>query len=231
MKKIISVLVFLVGIGVANAQFSKNNALYFGLEPNIINFNKYSGIEANINYVYKEKYSFKLGCAYMDRDALSRPSDYLRGYSLEEIIYFPVTLLLDIAGKKPIEKFSSTYLSVGRVCKLDKKGKLRLNMNAGVGITTILEPRNWRLASENDPPRHHRSRYTWDDYEYNTISLTINPKIEYLPSHGAGFTLSPIAHLTEDKTSLGIHVGMILGILRQKPTAKVLPQDDSVLTK
>ena len=64
MHKII-ILLFLIKVTIVNAQFKENNALYTSGEINIGN---YVGIDINLNYVYKNNYSFKtFGCKTIKR--------------------------------------------------------------------------------------------------------------------------------------------------------------------
>lgn len=53
----IIILLFLIKVTIVNAQFKEKNALYTSGEINIGN---YVGIDINLNYVYKNNYSFKM---------------------------------------------------------------------------------------------------------------------------------------------------------------------------
>jgi len=57
MKKFILLFIITVSSNI-NAQFSENNSIYSSGE---IDFGNYIGVNVNLNYIYKEKYSFQLG--------------------------------------------------------------------------------------------------------------------------------------------------------------------------
>lgn len=72
----IIILLFLIKVTIVNAQFKEKNALYTSGEINIGN---YVGIDINLNYVYKNNYSFKIGYTGNIRKPKSQPEDYSSG--------------------------------------------------------------------------------------------------------------------------------------------------------
>lgn len=126
----------LLPCGFANAQFLKNNALYLSSE---LGSGSFYGGGADLNYVLKDKYSFKLGFSGGMRRAKTRPEDYSEGI---------LTSIFTLGMTKPKDMIEGFGLSAGRIYKLNQSGTIRLNMSLGVYYTTITEPENWEKIKE-----------------------------------------------------------------------------------
>ncbi len=182
------------------AQFSENNAIYYS---DGLNFGNYFGVDLNLNYVYKEKYSFKIGYIYDMRKPKSRPDDYSSG--LAKALLF--------GTENPHDLMETYQFALGKIYNLNENGTIRFNLSLGLGYTIIKEPENWQkienasLIGEN---------YTWDYKRQNTISLIINPKIEFPFTTVYGVTISPMVQINKDRTYFGIGVGQMIGILRKR---------------
>ena len=55
-------------------------------------------------------------------------------------------------------------------------------------------------------------------YLSSSISFIIEPKIEFPSSRYFGFTLSPMLQVNKDWTYVGVGIGLMGGLLRQKAT-------------
>jgi len=130
MKRIVIILIFSISINIVHAQFDENNAIYLTEE---LNFGNYIGIDIDLNYIYKEKYSFKFGYSGNIRKAKSMPEDYTSG--------FTGILLLGLAN--PYDQLENYHIGIGRIHKLNQSGTIRLNASIGLGYTIIREPENW----------------------------------------------------------------------------------------
>lgn len=199
MKYAATILVFFIGINIANAQFAKNNAIYSTGEFNLGN---YIGIDIAVNYVYKEKYSFKIGYSGNIRKPKSQPENYSPG--LEGILFFGLV--------NPYDQLENYHIGFGKIYKLNKSGTIRANILLGLGYTTIREPENWQRVNNGFLTKN----YTWNYRKYNTISLIINPKIEFPFSRFYGLTLSPMLQLNKDRVYFGIGIGSMIGLLRKR---------------
>lgn len=200
MKRLLFILVFCSSLSEMNAQFSDSNAIYITSDINLIN---YTGFDINLNYVYKEKYSFKVGYNGNFRVPKSKPDDYPRS-------------LFSFGYNGPYDQIENYQIGIGRIYKLNESGTFRVNMYIGVGYTTIREPENWELHTWGTMSSFFtHSEYTYDINEYRTLSLIINPKIEYSFYRFFGITVSPFVQINKDQVYYGIGFGQMLGLLRK----------------
>tara|TARA_R110002051_G_scaffold137916_4_gene210629 strand:+ start:52753 stop:53358 length:606 start_codon:yes stop_codon:yes gene_type:complete len=201
MKQIISIIIFSISIIQVNAQFDENNAIYSTGELNLGN---YIGFDINLNYVYKEKYSFKLGYTGNIRKPKYQPEDYTSG--LTGILLFGLA--------NPYDQLENYQIGVGKIYKINQSGTIRLNTSIGVGYTVIREPENWERIDSG----FLAENYTWNYTKYNTVSLIINPKIEFPFTRFYGLTISPMIQINKERTYFGIGIGQMIGLLRKRKT-------------
>ncbi|QDO94608.1 hypothetical protein FNB79_11740 [Formosa sediminum] len=194
---ILTVMLSCFSIQFINAQFSTSHAIYTTGELNLGN---YIGFDLNLNYVYKETYSLKIGYTGNLRTPKSQPENYSSGF--ESIFSFGTT--------NPYDQLENIQIGAGKIYKLNTKGTIRLNLSAGLGYTIIREPENWHPI---DNP-FLTENYTWQYRKYNTLSFVLNPKIEFPISKIYGLTVSPLLILNKDRTYIGIGIGQMLGVLR-----------------
>ena len=160
MKRII--LIFSISINLAHAQFSENNAIYSSAELNLGN---YIGLDIHLNYIYKEKYALKIGYTENIRKPKSQPENYTSG--LARILLFGLV--------NPFDQFENYQIGFGKIYKLNSSGTIRANLSLGLGYTIIREPENWQINKN----AFLTENYTWNYGKHNTVSLIINPKIEF----------------------------------------------------
>jgi uncharacterized membrane protein len=115
------------------------------------------------------------------------------------------------------EHFKSYQIVIGKIYELNKKRTIRANLAFGLGLTTIREPKNWVL---NNVTPESRGYYTWDTEKYNTISLIINPKIEFPFTRFYGLTISPMLQINKNRTYFGIGIGQMIGLLKGRKNPK-----------
>lgn len=193
-------LVFLLFVNATiNAQFKENNALYTSGELNLGN---YIGVDINLNYIYKENYSFKIGYTGNIRKPKSQPEDYSSG----------LTGVLLFGSANPYDQLENYQIGVGKIYKLNPSGTIRANLSLGIGCTIISEPENWVRINNG----FLAENYTWNYKKYSTISVIINPKIEFPFSRLYGLTISPLIQLNKDRTYIGIGIGQMIGLLRKR---------------
>ncbi|GAA4280661.1 hypothetical protein [Gaetbulibacter aestuarii] len=189
-----------MSINLITAQFKINNPIYISGEFNIGN---YVGGDISLNYISKKNYVFKIGYSGNLRKPKSIPEDYALGFS-----EFLTLFLL----ARPYDQLENYYAGTGKVYNLNRNGTIRLNITFGLGYTIIREPINW-MRIDN---AFLTSNYTWEYYKYNTVSLIINPKIEFAFSRFYGLTLSPMIQINKDRTYFGVGIGNMIGLLRKK---------------
>lgn len=196
MKRIL-IVIFLMNVMSANAQFNKNKAFYSTGELNLGN---YIGIDINLNYVYDNKYSLKVGYTGNIRKPKSQPENYASG----------LTGFLSFGSANPYDQFENYQIGFGKIYNINKSGTIRTNVSFGLGFTTIREPENWQIIND----AFLTENYTWNYNKYHTISLIINPKIEFAFTNFYGFTISPMLQINKDRTYFGIGIGHMIGLLR-----------------
>lgn len=183
-----------------NTKFGENNAIYLCTELNIGN---YFGGDISLNYIYKEKYSFKIGYTGVIRKPKSLPDDFEAG----------VIGLLFAGFTDPLDYFDSYQIGVGKIYRVDDDERIRLNLSIGLGYTILKEPENWVKKTQDESLKEN---YTWDYRETKTLSLIINPKIEFSFIRVYGLTLSPMLQINKDRTYYGIGIGQMIGLLRKR---------------
>lgn len=199
MKQLITLLLVLVFSNISNAQFDKNNAIYTTSELNLGN---YIGFDINLNYVYQENYSFKIGYTGNIRKPKSQPDNYSAGFSG----------LLSIGSANPYDLFENYQIGIGKIYKLNKRGTIRANLSLGIGYTITKTPENWELINN----AFLTENYTWNYKKENAIGLIINPKIEFPFTRFYGLTVSPMLQINKNSTYFGIGVGHMIGLLKQR---------------
>ncbi len=197
-------LFFFVGANIANAQFAENNAIYLSGE---IGGGNYFNSDLNLNYVYKENFSFKLGYSQNLRKAVSRPDDYFSGL-VKSVFMFGFA--------NPKDQLETYNICFGKIVNLNKSRNIRANFMFGAGYTTITEPENWKKVEGNIIDGLITDNYTWDEGKHHGISFIINPKIEFPLTRFWGLTVSPMIQINKDRTYFGIGIGSMLGLLRPK---------------
>lgn len=90
-SKIFILAISFLSFNFANAQFAENNAVYATVELNLGN---YFGTDLNLNYVLKEKYSFKVGYNGNFRKPKSQPEDFTSG--ITGILIFGLNSPVDV---------------------------------------------------------------------------------------------------------------------------------------
>lgn len=198
MRNKILILIFFISFTPVVAQFGENHALYVSGEFQLGN---YLGFDFAANYIYKEKYSFKIGGSAFIRKPKSQPYDYNAGYRNLLFVLW-----------EPYDQMVNYYGGFGKILKLNKRGTIRANLSVGIGYALIKEPKNWQRTNNT----FLEENYTWDYAKYSTLSLIINPKIEFPVSRIYGFSLSPMLQINKDRVYFGIGIGHMIGLLRKK---------------
>lgn len=198
MKRLAILLCLWINIQGANAQFSQDHAIYM---TNGLNLGNYFGISFDLNYNYQDSYAFKLGYTGNVRRPKSQPDNFTGG------VAGPFTFDLD----GPYDHFNSFYVSVGKIYPINLKRTLRLNASIGLAYTRIREPENWQFIDNT----FLIDNYLWNYKTSNTISLIINPKIEFALTRLYGFTISPMIQINPTRIYAGIRFGQMVGLLRR----------------
>ncbi|HPF50230.1 MAG TPA: hypothetical protein PK335_01585 [Draconibacterium sp.] len=200
MKRALSIFLLLLSFSQISAQFSEKNALFLSSEMFAGN---YWSINMCLNYIYNEQYSFQLGVSDMLRKAKTQPADFSSGlfgvigtFGLSQIHF---------------DEMQNYQVLFGRIVKPKVNGTTRFNLTAGLAYTVINEPTNWQRV---DDSYGLGANYTYEISTQNTISLVINPKIEFPFTRLFGLTVSPLLQINKHRTFIGVGAGFMLGLLR-----------------
>ena len=196
-RSLVILFLLIVGFNAAKAQFAENNAIYYS---DGLNFGNYYGLDVNLNYVYKEKYSVKVGYIYNRRKPKSQPDDYSTG--LANALLFGAT--------SPHDRMENYQVAIGKIYRINENRSIRLNLLFGLAYTVIREPENWQKTTSG----FLAENYSWNYEKQNTVSLVINPRIEFPFTRVYGFSVSPMVQINKDRTCFGIGVGQMIGLLR-----------------
>lgn len=199
-KRTMLLFILIFSFTSVKARFAENKAIYYSSG---LNFGNYFGVGVNLNYVFKEKYSFKVGYVYNMRKAKSRPDDYSSG--LVKAILF--------GAYNPHDIMENYHVGLGKMYNLNENGTIRVNFTVGLGYTIIKEPENWQKIEDASLTGEN---YRWNYKRQNAVSLIINPKIEFPFTRVYGVTISPVVQLNKHRTYFGIGVGQMIGLLRKR---------------
>lgn len=196
-------LTSLLIIGLNNNSSAQEVEEHLVYASNELNLGNYIGYSADLNYIYNEKYSAKIGLIANIRRSPNEPSNYNPG----------IAKILTFGLADAREVVASANLLVGRIYNLNSKKSLRVNASVGLGYTSIEVPVNFQKIDQN----FLIGNYTYDIEKKNTVSFIINPKLEIPLGQIFGFTVSPTAVFNSESTYYGIGIGYMIGLIRSKP--------------
>ncbi|TRZ43177.1 hypothetical protein [Robertkochia solimangrovi] len=156
------------------------------------------GGSVDMNYVFQDKYSLRLGASfvYMDPQFDNIPP--------EEIFLGIVTFGLST----PRDLVSTYQLTGGRIIYPGRNKKSRFNLNAGVGYTVHRTNYYVENTSENGYHKFH----SYDNY----ISFVFNPKWEVVSLRSVGLYISGSLVMNKHDTYAGVGIGLMLGKIRSR---------------
>ncbi len=197
--KFLLAILILVSTNSAWAQDVEKH-LYYGSSE--FNFGNYLGVSADLNYILDEKYTFKLGVVGNVRKPVNQPADFSIG----------IFGILSLGLIQPLERMGSVNVAVGRLYYLNSKKSIRVNAAVGIGYTEIRSIENW----QKDLNPSYVQNYTYDKVDKSTVSLIINPKVEFPLGRVFGFTASPTAIINKESNYYGVGIGYMIGRIRSK---------------
>ncbi len=197
MKKLF-ISFFVLIINCTLAQNYKGNTFYTSGDLLIGN---YFGIDAGLNFILKEKYSFRFSYSGLIRRAKSTPKNYSSGILS--------AFVLGLVG--PFDNLENYQICVGKIYPFNPKSTIRANLSIGLGYSTIKEPTIYEKSNG-----FFANNYKWKYHEYNTVSVIINPKIEFPFSRFYGLSISIMLKINKERTYFGIGFGHMIGKLRQR---------------
>jgi len=203
MKNLICTLLVFLPFCFLGAQM-QNSPMYIAAGPN---FGKVNGVNLVFNFGFYEKNTIGIGIEGGSKESDNVPSDFS---------CFFCSTRTSIGGLS---------LNYGRIIPLDLSGKIRIKLNAGVGIFNKRYPTNFTYTTHTIEGDHEIGDIfdfsgTWKQHHYEMKSvrykaLIIRPQIEFALSRYAGVSLSPfILHFGSNDVNVGTGIEVMLGKLR-----------------
>lgn len=167
---------------------------------NEITVGNYKGFDMNFNFINKRDQIFKIGYSCVLRKSANTPENFSNG--LGGLISFGLS--------NALQRIETFQVSVGKILPGKHIDSPRWNLTAGLGYTTISTPTDWQPNSSG----WLAPNYTYDFRKQRTISLVLNPKIEFPFSGIYGFSLSPLLQISTKSFYAGIGFGSLFGRIR-----------------
>ncbi len=179
-----------------NAQQARNKFY----TSNEITVGNYKGFDINFNFINKRDQTFKIGYACVFRKSANTPENFNNG----------INGLISFGLANALQRIETFQVSAGKIFPGKHNDSYRLHLAIGLGYTTVSTPTDWQ-------PNHTgllAPNYTYDFSKKRTISIIINPKIEFPVFSIYGFTLSPLLQISPKSFYAGIGFGSMLGRVR-----------------
>lgn len=204
MKSILYIIFISMLTVQAKAQFAEKHHIYtkFGFE-----LGTHLGLNISYNYIYNNAYSLEVGVRGYCAKSELRPSDYKAGLE--------AAFSLGLGNSNGNDYYNDVFLLVGKVIPINRLSNRRLNVKVGLAYTEVNVVENFQPA----PTSFLGANYTYDIRHYNTISLLINPTLEYPFSQFIGVYVSPQISVNKEAVNVGVGIGLEVGLLRGKKKA------------
>jgi hypothetical protein len=192
-------LLILIVFSSLTAAFSQDNfveRIYISSE---FQLGTHFGLNGNFVYRLNNQYSLQAGVLLVHKRAAQRPDDYLSG------LFEHLTL----GSTGAFDSLTSYYLQLGRYIPLGRSDKIRLNLSAGLALTTI----NTSVNFVRRDTFLFSTNYTWDNVDSNTMSIILNPRVEFLLTEYFGLQVSPLAVINNQSSYYGLGIGFVVGNL------------------
>lgn len=159
----------------------------------------YKGGDIGINYIYKNKYSIKLGFSLSEKMVTSTPNNFLKSGET----------LSSVGLTAPTENLENIHLMLGRVFSFGAKDRLRFTIQGGPGISTVREP---LFQANGSKSSLSSTDYAIDYQKVSYASFIINPKVEFPLACIFGISVGPMLMLNKERTFFGASIGFMYGI-------------------
>ena len=188
MKKITTLLFFL-SLAI-NAQEKKQDFFKFRYVGFALEEGNNVGTSIDLNYIYKNKISLSFGCV----EGFYTPENPPTDYNTQEAYLYG-------------DHSTHVYFAVGKIIKIKRFKKTRLNLSTGLAYTKHYVNDNFVKSNQ------YSNEYSFDVKTQNDLSLVLNPKLEIPLLSWVGFQLSPKVVLNKKKSFYGLGFGLMLGKL------------------
>lgn len=196
MKKTLFTFLFLgFVVNAQENQQKKSNNLYLSDSFDI--GGDFLGIGLDLNFIYHEETSFTLGVFGNLSLTKNYPSDIDNS---------------DSFGFSGIDGSGHFYVMVGKMMKVNNFSRIRFNLSAGLARSLGDVHENFVRGQKTDDGYY----YDYDLNSYQTVSLILNPKIEFPLFSLIGIQISPKIILNKHRSFYGVGFGIMLGKLRER---------------
>lgn len=170
-----------------------------------------------LEYIHKDSKSIII--EYSNDNAVSLNSIFTQ---------LPSDLMYQSFGNKELDSlaafgsFSDAYsdqtliktasIMFGKVNYLNQKRTLRANMSAGIGISTNNKYEQWKRRDNTEGGYN----YSWETLQHTSVSLVLNPKLEFPFTRFIGLYLSARVQINRNFSFVRFGVGASIGILRTR---------------
>lgn len=177
-------------------QFSENHNIY---TQSSFSIGTHLGIHGSIDYIYKNTYSLSVGARLYGQKSKQRPSDFKGG--------FASAISFGLADGNDL--YTDVHVLVGRVLPLNIPGR-RLNLRAGLSYTDVTKAINFEPIEKSILG----GNYSFDNHRFSTVSLVLNPTLEYPFSQVLGISVYGLCIVNKETVNVGVGFGIIYGFLR-----------------
>lgn len=189
------ILFFFLSLQV-KGQFSENHNIY---TQSGFSLGTHLGIHGSIDYIYKNTYSLSVGARLYGQKSKQRPSDFKGG--------FASAISLGLADGNDL--YTDVYVLVGRVLPINIPER-RLNLRAGLSFTDVTKAINFQPIEKSILG----GNYSFDNHRFSTVSLVLNPTLEYTFSQVLGISVYGLCIVNKETVNVAVGCGMIYGFLR-----------------
>ena len=190
-------ILFLFG-AMTYAQYTKQNGLYFSHD---IQLGSYHGHDFNINYI-RNSYVIKIGFTGLAVRPKNKPFDYDGG----DYGHMFGSL------HQPKRRFQNYHIAIGKIFNLHKKGKIRANITLGAGRAWVRNLDHWQPGHNIDISANYTPVYDL----HKEVCFYFNPRVEFPLSRYIGLSISPLYIASKHASYIGIGIGHISGVLRNR---------------
>ena len=173
------------------------------------NFGGYQGIESQITYFIKKRYSIGINILEVFRNSKNTPSDY----------YF-TSIFSKETSHNVGEKLTSFGLSTGYLIQIPKT-RTRLHLQAGIYYNTLKYPDNFkRTGGGSDFFNIVSTNYSYSMYKKTYFSFVVSPAYEFPVFNHFGMSLQPMLLISPEDINMMINFSINIGNATSKPIRK-----------
>ena len=222
MKKNLIFLFFVFYLNSNVQSQTTNNTILYKKPPKWslllgINFGGYAGVNTQMTYYIKEKYSVSINAWQVFRDSNNTPSDYyFQGFFSKETSYS--------VG----EKLLSLGLTGGYLIQIPKT-RSRIHLQTGIYYNTLEYPDDFKRKDSDGGifgVNLTNTNYTYTMYRKHYLSLVVAPAFEFPVFNHLGLRLQPKILAGFEEINMMMNIAINIGNATSKPLRKKKNKSD-----